>query len=107
MIKLTPAAVNQIKRVQSDDGKPGWALRVYVAGGGCSGLSYKLDFVETPTEKDKIFEQDGVKVAVDPKSLVYLNGMELDFSAGLNGKGFVFNNPNAKKSCGCGSSFGI
>lgn len=107
MIKLTTSAVDQVKKVQVDEKKPGWALRVSVTGGGCSGLSYKLDFVETPSEKDKIFEQDGVKVAVDPKSLLYLQGMELDFSSGLNGKGFVFNNPNAKKSCGCGSSFGV
>ncbi len=107
MIKLTSSAVDQVKKVQVDEKKPGWALRVSVTGGGCSGLSYKLDFVETPSEKDKIFEQDGVKVAVDPKSLLYLQGMELDFSSGLNGKGFVFNNPNAKKSCGCGSSFGV
>jgi iron-sulfur cluster assembly protein len=105
MVKLSPAAVEQIKKVQAQENKTGYVLRVSVAGGGCSGLSYKLDFVEAPTEKDKIFEHEGVKVAVDGKSYLYLNGMELDYSGGLNGKGFVFNNPNAKKSCGCGSSF--
>ena len=67
--------------------------------------SYKLDFVQETTEKDKIFDQDGVRVVVDSKSYLYVNGLELDFEGGLNGKGFVFNNPNAKKSCGCGNSF--
>lgn len=105
MIQLTEAAVKQIKQVQSVENKPGFALRVSVAGGGCSGLSYKLDFVEAFTEKDRVFEQDGVKVVVDPKSMLYLTGLELDYSGGLNGKGFTFNNPNAKKSCGCGNSF--
>jgi iron-sulfur cluster assembly protein len=91
--------------VQVAEKKPGYILRVSVAGGGCSGLSYKLDFVEASTEKDRVFEKEGVKVAVDPKSYLFLEGMELDYSGGLNGKGFVFNNPNAKKSCGCGNSF--
>ena len=105
MVTLSESAVKQIKQVQSLEGKPGFALRVSVTGGGCSGMSYKLDFVEGGTERDKTFEQDGVKILVDPKSMLYLSGMELDYSGGLNGKGFVFNNPNAKKSCGCGNSF--
>lgn len=105
MVTLTDNAVRQIKQVQALENKAGYALRVSVTGGGCGGLSYKLDFVPEGTERDKVFEKDGVKVLVDPKSLLYLNGMELDFSGGLNGKGFIFNNPNAKKSCGCGSSF--
>lgn len=105
MVTLTENAVRKIKEVQVAENKPGALLRVSVAGGGCSGLSYKLDFVEAQGEKDKVFEQGGVRVAVDPKSYLYLQGMELDYSGGLNGKGFVFNNPNAKKSCGCGSSF--
>ncbi|MGE3260270.1 MAG: HesB/IscA family protein [Bacteriovoracia bacterium] len=105
MVNLTPGAVSKIKEVQIAEQKPGFVLRVSVAGGGCSGLSYKLDFVDAPTEKDRVFEKDGVKVAVDPKSYLFLEGMELDYSGGLNGKGFVFNNPNAKKSCGCGNSF--
>ena len=105
MIKLSENAVKQIKNVQVLEMKPNCILRVSVTGGGCSGMSYKLDFVDTTTEKDKIFEQGGVKVAVDPKSYLYLEGMELDYSGGLNGKGFVFNNPNATKSCGCGNSF--
>lgn len=105
MVKLTETAVKQIKHVQVQENKPDYVLRVSVTGGGCSGLSYKLDFVPAATEKDKVFEQEGVKVVVDPKSYLYLDGMELDYSGGLNGKGFVFNNPNATKSCGCGNSF--
>lgn len=105
MIKLSESAVQKIKQVQSSDGKAGFALRVSVTGGGCSGMSYKLDFVQETTEKDKIFDQDGVRVVVDSKSYLYLTGLELDYEGGLNGKGFVFHNPNAKKSCGCGNSF--
>ena len=105
MVKLSEGAVKQIKQVQVMESKPNYALRVSVVGGGCSGMSYKLDFVPEGTERDKTFEQDGVKVVVDPTSLLFLEGMELDYSGGLNGKGFVFSNPNAKKSCGCGNSF--
>ncbi len=105
MVRLSESAVKQIKNVQASDNKAGFALRVSVAGGGCSGMSYKLDFVSEGTERDKTFEQDGVKVVVDPKSLLFISGLELDFEGGLNGKGFVFHNPNAKKSCGCGNSF--
>lgn len=107
MITLTENASAQIKRVQAEEANTGKNLRVSVTGGGCSGLSYRLDFDEKITEKDKVFEQNGIKIVVDGKSMLYLTGMELDFSSGLNGKGFVFNNPNAKKSCGCGSSFGV
>jgi len=107
MVTLTEQAIAQIKRVQLDEKHEGKNLRVSVAGGGCSGLSYKLDFDDKIGEKDKLFEQNGIKIVVDTKSLLYLSGMGLDFSSGLNGKGFVFNNPNAKKSCGCGSSFGV
>jgi iron-sulfur cluster assembly protein len=107
MITMTEKAINEIKRLQSSDadaqGKP---LRVQVVGGGCSGMSYKLGFENEPaTEKDKIFEKDGVSLIIDNKSFLFLTGTELDFSDGLNGKGFVFNNPNAKRTCGCGSSF--
>lgn len=105
MVRLSDNAVKQIKQVQANDNKAGFALRVAVTGGGCSGMSYKLDFVPEGTERDKVFEQDGVRVVVDPKSYLYITGLELDFEGGLNGKGFVFHNPNAKKSCGCGNSF--
>jgi iron-sulfur cluster assembly protein len=82
-------------------------LRLGVKGGGCSGLSYVLGFDEHPKENDKVFVLQGVTVFVDPKSLFYIGGTVLDFSDGLNGKGFVFNNPQAAKTCGCGNSFGV
>ena len=109
MIELTQKAVNQVKKLISDGtAAPGSSLRVKVLGGGCSGMSYKLDFdTNSPTENDKVFELDGVKVLVDSKSYLFLKGTILDFSDGLNGRGFVFENPNAKKSCGCGSSFAV
>lgn len=107
MITMTEKAVSEIKRLQETDqaakGKP---LRVQVIGGGCSGMSYKLGFENEPaTAQDKAFEKDGVTLLIDQKSFLFLTGTELDFSDGLNGKGFVFNNPNAKRTCGCGSSF--
>ena len=80
-------------------------LRVGVKGGGCSGFSYILDLTETQKDTDELFEQHGVKIIVDPKSLLYLNGVTIDFRDELMGRGFVFNNPNATSSCGCGSSF--
>ena len=107
MITLTEKAIEKIKNVQVEEKKPGYMLRVSVAGGGCSGLSYKLDLVDAASDKDKVFDHSGVKVVIDPKSMLYLSGLTLDFSSGLNGKGFEFHNPNAKKSCGCGSSFGV
>ncbi|MES2837524.1 MAG: iron-sulfur cluster assembly accessory protein [Bacteroidota bacterium] len=82
-------------------------IRVGVEGGGCSGLSYKLDFDSEIKEGDQSFEDNGVKIVVDKKSFLYLIGTELDFSGGLNGKGFSFNNPNASRTCGCGESFSV
>jgi len=82
-------------------------LRVGVKGGGCSGFSYLLDLTETQKETDEVFEQHGVKIIVDPKSLLYLGGVIVDFKDELMGRGFVFNNPNATSSCGCGSSFAV
>lgn len=107
MITLTEKAVGEIKRIQESDPAHSSAhLRVQVIGGGCSGMSYKLDFESKPvTEADRSFEKDGVVLVIDKKSFLYLSGTELDFSGGLNGKGFVFNNPNATRTCGCGSSF--
>ena len=105
MIELTEKAVNEIKRLKANEGEDAY-LRVQVIGGGCSGMSYKLGFDKVPpTEQDRKFEKDGVVLVVDKKSFLYVTGTELDFSDGLNGKGFVFNNPNAKRTCGCGSSF--
>jgi iron-sulfur cluster assembly protein len=107
MIQVTEKAVNEIKRIQSQDNTAtNSALRVMVVGGGCSGMSYKLGFDTQPVAPtDKVFEHAGVKLVVDAKSYLYLAGTELDFTDGLNGTGFVFNNPNAKRTCGCGSSF--
>ena len=107
MITLTPGAVTQIKRFAEDAGALDGGLRIAVVGGGCSGLSYKLDFQKAPQTGDKAFEIDGVRIFVDPKSALYVKGLELDYSGGLNGTGFVFKNPNATKSCGCGTSFAV
>jgi iron-sulfur cluster assembly protein len=86
---------------------PSYFLRVGVVGGGCSGLSYKLDFDNETKPMDQVFEDNGIKVVCDLKSFLYLVNTELDFSDGLNGKGFYFNNPNASRSCGCGESFAV
>lgn len=85
----------------------GYFLRVSVKGGGCSGLSYNLDFDNEANKGDQFFEDQGIKIALDMKSFLYLAGTELDFTDGLNGKGFNFNNPNASRSCGCGESFSV
>ena len=82
-------------------------IRVGVKSGGCSGLEYELKFDNVTTENDKIFEDQGVKIAVEKKSFLYLVGTTLEYSGGLNGKGFVFNNPNAARTCGCGESFSL
>ena len=87
--------------------KETYFLRVGVKGGGCSGLSYELGFDNIPQEGDNVVEDNGVKIAVDKKSFLYLFGTELDFTDGLNGKGFQFINPNASRTCGCGESFAI
>ena len=102
---------NASKRVVSLMGEEGFGMdyfiRVSVVGGGCSGLSYKLDFDNESQEGDQEFESNGHKVVCDMKSFLYLCGTELDFTDGLNGKGFQFNNPNASRTCGCGESFGV
>ena len=105
-IKLTEKASEEIKRIREQNKIPeSQCLRVGVKGGGCSGFTYVLGFDSESRKGDREFEQHGIKVVVDPKSLFYLSGTELDFSDGLNGKGFVFNNPKATNTCGCGSSF--
>lgn len=107
LIVVTPKALEQIKVIYSQE-KHGidTGLRLGVIGGGCSGLSYKIEF-SSAKEKDSIIELDGIKIFIDPKSSIYLKGIELDFKDGLNGKGFVFNNPNATNTCGCGESFSV
>lgn len=108
MIQVSETAAKKIATLKQEDGKDSSAfLRVEVKKGGCSGLSYKMDFDQSLRDGDKVFEAFGEKVVVDPQSFLYLIGMTLDYSGGLNGKGFVFNNPNATKNCGCGSSFNV
>jgi iron-sulfur cluster assembly protein len=104
MIQVTPKAINKIKQTFAKEGVAG-GLRLGVLGGGCSGLSYQFKFDTKQRPTDQVFDYDGVKVFVDPKSLLYLNGMVLDYQESLMQSGFVFDNPNAKKSCGCGTSF--
>lgn len=106
MITLTPAARLEVARLLDKENKPGFGLRMSVRGGGCSGLSYQLGF-DAKHEGDNEFDFEGVKVFVDPKSYLYLNGTQLDFVDGLEGRGFKFGNPNASKSCGCGESFSV
>lgn len=109
MITMTDKAVKELKRImESDPTAQNASVRVMVVGGGCSGMSYKLGFEnQPPAQNDKVFQKDGVRILIDPKSFLYLTGTELDFSDGLNGTGFSFTNPNAKRTCGCGSSFSV
>ncbi|MBL7684412.1 MAG: iron-sulfur cluster insertion protein ErpA [Deltaproteobacteria bacterium] len=107
MIHLTENAVKQVKTLLEKQNTPGYGLRVGIQGGGCAGLSYQFTFDEKPNESDKVIEQDGVKVFVDNKSYLFLNGMEIDYHSDLMSSGFKFNNPNAKSSCGCGTSFSL
>lgn len=109
LITVSEKAAEQIGVLMSEEGliSTDYFLRVSVVGGGCSGLSYKMDFETETKEGDQIFEHNGVKVVCDMKSFLYLCGTELDFSDGLNGKGFNFINPNATRTCGCGESFAV
>ena len=107
-VQITEKAAEKIKYFAEKEGiADNVGLRVAVKGGGCSGLTYDLKITNEELESDKVVEQFGVKVMVDKKSYIYLVGTELDFSDGLNGKGFTFENPNAKKACGCGTSFSV
>jgi|TARA_B100001750_G_scaffold113232_1_gene89424 iron-sulfur cluster assembly protein len=107
-VEITEKAAEKIKYFATKDGvSDNVGLRVAVKGGGCSGMTYDLDITNEERESDKVVEQFGVKVMVDKKSYIYLVGTVLDFSDGLNGKGFTFENPNAKKACGCGTSFSV
>ncbi len=100
------ARIEQILAENQSQGKNSF-LRVSVVSGGCSGLSYKLDFDSKENPKDQVFEDNGIKIVTDMKSLLYLLGTTLDFSEGLSGKGFFFNNPNASRTCACGESFAV
>jgi iron-sulfur cluster assembly protein len=108
MIKVSDSATEQVAKLLQEESKPaGSFVRVGVEGGGCSGLMYQLNFDHEMKEGDQVFEDNGVKVVVDRKSFLYLVGTELEYTGGLNGKGFVFKNPNASRTCGCGESFSI
>lgn len=107
MINVTDNAKNQALKLMSEEGKNGFFIRVSVKGGGCSGLMYQLEMDNQEGEDDRSFEDNGIKIVVDKKSYLYLIGTTLDFSGGLNGKGFVFKNPNADRTCGCGESFSV
>lgn len=109
MIKVSETAKNKVISLMQEDGfNPNTDfIRVGVKSGGCSGLSYDLKFDKLKEEEDKVFEDNGVKIIVDKKSFLYLIGTTLEYSGGLNGTGFVFNNPNANRTCGCGESFSL
>ena len=109
-IYVSDKAKEKVAKLMEDAGIAGdssYFLRVGVVGGGCSGLSYKLDFDNEKKPTDQVFEDNGVKVVTDLKSFLYLVNTTLDFSDGLNGKGFYFSNPNASRTCGCGESFSV
>lgn len=109
MIKVSETAKKKVVELMTDDGYNASTdyVRVGVKSGGCSGLSYDLKFDKEHEEDDKVFEDNGVKIIVDKKSFLYLIGTTLEYSGGLNGTGFIFNNPNANRTCGCGESFSL
>jgi len=109
MIKVSEGAKKRIALLMTDEGYDATKdfVRVGVKSGGCSGLSYELKFDKTQAENDKLFEDNEIRIVIDKKSVLYLAGTILEFSGGLNGKGFVFNNPNAERTCGCGESFSL
>ncbi len=108
MITVSDTAKEHALKIMSEENRPANAfIRVGVEGGGCSGLSYKLEFDNEIKEGDQIFEDKGIKIVCDRKSFLYLVGTQLEYSGGINGKGFSFNNPNASRTCGCGESFSV
>ena len=107
MISLTQNAVKKIKSIYEEEDKTDFEIRLGIKGGGCSGFAYIMDFDNQYSDTDQHFEIHDLKIVIDSKSLVYLAGTELDYTDGLNGSGFVFSNPNATRSCGCGSSFSV
>ena len=109
MIKVATSARDKVRTLMTEEGVDAATdfVRVGVKSGGCSGLTYELKFDNSLDESDKVFEDNDVRIAVDKKSFLYLVGTTLEYSGGLNGKGFVFNNPNAQRTCGCGESFSL
>ena len=108
MIKVSEPAKDEVLKLMKEKNMSSEAfIRVGVKGGGCSGLTYQMDFDEELKDEDKVFEDKGVKIVVDKKSFLYLVGTTLEYSGGLNGNGFSFENPNASRTCGCGESFSI
>ena len=107
LLTISSKAAEKIKQISVKQGKPETPLRIQVIGGGCSGLSYQFGFAETLSGQDKLFEQDGIKVAVDPRTLLYIAGSELDYEQTLMKSGFKVKNPNASVSCSCGESFSV
>jgi iron-sulfur cluster assembly accessory protein len=105
LVSLTAKAVEMVKDAMQREGLAGYGIRVGVMGGGCSGFQYSMDFEQAAKEGDITLEQDGIKLFVDSMSSMYLQGVTVDYVVGLQGAGFKFNNPNAKSTCGCGSSF--
>jgi iron-sulfur cluster assembly accessory protein len=105
MISLTDKAAEKVKEILTNENKTDHALRVGVKGGGCSGFSYTMDLDEIFGDNDQVFEEKGVKIVIDAKSFIYLSGTQVDYVENLSGSGFAFSNPNATRSCGCGSSF--
>lgn len=107
MISVSEKALGKIKEILQAEQKPESLIRVGIKGGGCSGFTYILDIEDRQKESDQLFDFNGVKLVIDSKSVIYLAGTELDYTDGLNGSGFIFNNPNATRTCGCGSSFAV
>ena len=106
-LEFTAAAARKVRELITEEGNPALKLRVYISGGGCSGFQYGFSFDEQQSEDDYVLERDGVALLVDPLSLQYLAGAEIDYRENLNGAQFVIRNPNARTTCGCGSSFSV
>ena len=107
MLKITSLAATKVQEFLQENGRPEAGLRVRVVGGGCSGFQYQLALDDSASEDDEVFEQAGVKLFIDPRSFLYLDGTEIDYVEDIMGSGFRFNNPNSTGSCGCGESFQV